>query len=109
MARCCSPVPQGQRVVPASSRTPTSPHANEPVEVRLRKDFRRHRGARMSNAAIRLWFTLLTLLFAAELHAAADPLPSWNDTAPKKAIVSFVERVTKNGSADFVAPAERIA
>jgi len=40
---------------------------------------------------------------------AADPLPSWNDTAPKKAIVTFVERVTKEGSPDFVPPAERIA
>jgi phosphoserine phosphatase len=40
---------------------------------------------------------------------AADPLPSWNDTAPKQAIVSFVEKVTKEGSTDFVPPAERIA
>jgi hypothetical protein len=40
---------------------------------------------------------------------AADPLPSWNDTAPKKAIVAFVEKVTKSGSPDFVPPAERIA
>ena len=40
---------------------------------------------------------------------AADPLPSWNDTAPKRAIVDFVARVTRPGSADFVAPAERIA
>jgi haloacid dehalogenase-like hydrolase len=40
---------------------------------------------------------------------AADPLPSWNDTAPKHAIVSFVEKVTKEGSPDFVPPAERIA
>ncbi len=39
----------------------------------------------------------------------ADPLPSWNDTAPKKAIMAFVERVTKEGSPDFVPPAERIA
>jgi phosphoserine phosphatase len=39
----------------------------------------------------------------------ADPLPSWNDTAPKKAILAFVERVTKDGSPDFVSPAERIA
>ncbi len=38
-----------------------------------------------------------------------DPLPSWNDTAPKKAIVAFVEKVTKEGSPDFVPPAERIA
>ena len=40
---------------------------------------------------------------------AADPLPSWNDTAPKKGIVAFVEKVTKPGTPDFVPPAERIA
>lgn len=39
----------------------------------------------------------------------ADPLPSWNDTAPKKAITAFVARVTKEGSPDFVPPAERVA
>src|ERR1700691_1111935 len=38
-----------------------------------------------------------------------DPLPSWNDTASKKAIITFVERVTKQGSPDFVPEAERIA
>ena len=40
---------------------------------------------------------------------AADPLPSWNDTAAKQAIVEFVEKVTKQGSPDFVPIAERIA
>jgi hypothetical protein len=40
---------------------------------------------------------------------AADPLPSWNDTGPKKAIISFVEKVTKEGSPDFVPVPERIA
>src|SRR5258706_3581856 len=40
---------------------------------------------------------------------AQEPLASWNDTAAKKAIVAFVERVTKQGSPDFVPPAERIA
>jgi hypothetical protein len=40
---------------------------------------------------------------------AQEPLPSWNDTAPKKAIMAFVERVTSQGSPDFVRPAERIA
>ena len=40
---------------------------------------------------------------------AADPLPSWNDTAPKRAIVAFVEQVTKEGSPDFVPVTERIA
>jgi hypothetical protein len=38
-----------------------------------------------------------------------DMLPSWNDTAANKAIFNFVERVTKQGSADFVPEAERIA
>jgi hypothetical protein len=42
-------------------------------------------------------------------QAQPDPLPSWNDTAPKKAIVDFVERVTKEGSPDFVRPEQRIA
>jgi phosphoglycolate phosphatase-like HAD superfamily hydrolase len=40
---------------------------------------------------------------------AANPLPSWNDTASKKAIVSFVGKVTKEGSPEFVPPPERIA
>jgi hypothetical protein len=40
---------------------------------------------------------------------AADPLPSWNDGKAKHAIVTFVERVTKEGTPDFVPAAERIA
>jgi phosphoglycolate phosphatase-like HAD superfamily hydrolase len=51
------------------------------------------------------------LLVAATIVTAnaADPLPSWNDTAPRKALIAFVEKVTKPGSPDFVPPAERIA
>jgi phosphoglycolate phosphatase-like HAD superfamily hydrolase len=41
--------------------------------------------------------------------AAADLLPSWNEGAARKAIVDFVERTTRQGGPDFVAPAERIA
>mgnify|MGYP001818244398 FL=1 len=52
---------------------------------------------------------LLSLLLFASAALAADPLPSWNDTAPKKAIVTFVERVTRDGSTDFVPVPERIA
>ena len=53
---------------------------------------------------------MATLLVLSTLtHAQSDPLPSWNETAPKKAIVDFVELVTTPGSPDFVAPAERIA
>jgi len=40
---------------------------------------------------------------------AQDALPSWNDTGPKKAIVEFVGRVTRQGSPGFVPEAERIA
>ncbi|HET6574808.1 MAG TPA: HAD family hydrolase [Fimbriiglobus sp.] len=46
---------------------------------------------------------------AAAQPPAADPLPSWNDTATKKAITDFVSRVTKEGSPDFVPVPERIA
>jgi phosphoserine phosphatase len=49
------------------------------------------------------WFAVSPAL------ALADQLPSWRDGSSKKAIVSFVERVTTNGSPDFVPPAERIA
>jgi haloacid dehalogenase-like hydrolase len=38
-----------------------------------------------------------------------DPLPSWNDTGARKAIVAFVERVTTEGSPDFVPVPARIA
>lgn len=43
------------------------------------------------------------------LSAAQDPLPSWNDTEPKHAIINYVERVTKVGSADYVPAEDRIA
>jgi len=53
---------------------------------------------------------IATLLVALPLVAAAqDPLPSWNDTAPKKAIIAFVARVTKPGTPDFVPVPQRIA
>ncbi len=40
---------------------------------------------------------------------AADPLPSWHDGAAKASITAFVAKVTKEGTPDFVPPAERIA
>src|SRR4030095_15033857 len=52
---------------------------------------------------------LVILSCVASAVRAQDPLPSWNDTMPKKAIIDFVERVTKDGSPDFVKPEERIA
>ena len=56
-----------------------------------------------------LTFALLALMSIAPAVPQSAPLPSWNDGAAKQAIVSFVERVTKPGSASFVPAAERIA
>ena len=54
---------------------------------------------------------LITILAAAVATAglAQDRLPSWNDTAPRKALLAFVEHVTEEGSPDFVPVPERIA
>lgn len=57
-------------------------------------------------AATRFAFWILVVAAPA---IAAEPLPSWNDGASRKSIVSFVKKVTKEGSPDFVPPAERIA
>ena len=38
-----------------------------------------------------------------------DPLPSWNDGPAKQAILEFVDAVTTEGGADYVAPEDRIA
>jgi haloacid dehalogenase-like hydrolase len=52
---------------------------------------------------------LAATLVCVATSVRAELLPSWNDTAPKRAIVAFVEKVTKKGSREFVPPAERIA
>lgn len=58
----------------------------------------------------RLKFPIVALLGCFTQEAfAADPLPSWNDIGPKQAIVAFIEKVTKEGSPDFVPVSERIA
>ena len=49
------------------------------------------------------------LALTTTIARAADPLPSWNEGAAKKSITVFVEKVTKEGSPDFVPVAERIA
>jgi phosphoglycolate phosphatase-like HAD superfamily hydrolase len=67
-----------------------------------------------------LEFSLMRLVFNAALSSlltlasmaavwAEDPLPSWNEGPTKTAIVEFVQRVTTEGSPDFVRPGERIA
>jgi hypothetical protein len=59
----------------------------------------------------RILWLFFALVFATSTISAqaADPLPSWNDTASKRAIIAFVEKVTTPGSPDYVPPAERIA
>jgi phosphoglycolate phosphatase-like HAD superfamily hydrolase len=58
-------------------------------------------------------FNALLLAFLAAISVAAaqpaDPLPSWNNGATKKAITDFVARVTTQDGADFVPPEQRIA
>jgi phosphoglycolate phosphatase-like HAD superfamily hydrolase/2C-methyl-D-erythritol 2,4-cyclodiphosphate synthase len=64
---------------------------------------------------LRVRLALLLVLMAAVLPAGSihaqvgKELPSWNNTASKKAIVAFVQKVTKRGSPDFVPVPERIA
>jgi len=58
----------------------------------------------------RIALTILAMLaWATSAHAQTDPLPSWNETPTKQAIVAFVAKVTQAGGSDFVPPPERIA
>ncbi|HTP02594.1 MAG TPA: HAD family hydrolase, partial [Anaerolineales bacterium] len=57
-----------------------------------------------------LVLSAILIVFTSALPAlAADPLPSWNDGPAKQSIITFVEKVTKPGSPDFVPVPERIA
>jgi hypothetical protein len=62
----------------------------------------RKMGPRTLARAALLWAIGVSLAFG------QDALPSWNDGPAKAAIASFVSRVTKEGGADFVPPAERL-
>jgi len=53
--------------------------------------------------------SLLPISARAQTTASGGTLPSWNDGAAKQAILNFVATVTREGSPDFVPPAERIA
>ncbi|MEM7682387.1 MAG: HAD family hydrolase [Planctomycetota bacterium] len=80
----------------------------------------KHRIARMGSSLLHgltcrvasLGATLGLAVVGAVLLAAcsaSDPLPSWNDTDTKRAIVAFVESVSDESSPDFVPKPERIA
>jgi phosphoserine phosphatase len=60
----------------------------------------------LSKIAAVLLSAAAAMAFAAPV---VDPLPSWNDTASRRAIVEFVERVTHEGSPNYVPAPERIA
>jgi len=53
--------------------------------------------------------TVLAGAVSRMVSAADDPLPSWNEGAPKKAILQFVHATTDQGSPKFVPEPERIA
>jgi phosphoglycolate phosphatase-like HAD superfamily hydrolase len=61
-------------------------------------------------AEIRLALGALLFVVLAQATAVAqDPLPSWNEGPAKKSVLEFVEKTTREGSPNFVAPAERMA
>ena len=62
----------------------------------------------LSKIAAVLLSAAAAMAFAAPV-SGADPLPSWNDTASRRAIVEFVEKVTQEGSPNYVPVPERIA
>ena len=49
------------------------------------------------------------LICATYAFAQSDPLPTWNDGPSKRAIISFVNSVTREGGSDFVPVPQRIA
>ena len=54
-------------------------------------------------------FAVAALSIGSIAGAQTDSLPSWNDTAPKKAVIAFVEKITRPGTPEFVPEAERVA
>ena len=54
-------------------------------------------------------FAVLLLLTASTAWAQNDPLPSWNESPAKKAIIAFVNAVTQDNGSQFVAIEKRIA
>src|SRR6187431_1438341 len=75
----------------------------------LRREFMRAAFAAAAVAAVpRLAFGQASAP-AVAAKAGADPLPSWNDGACKRAILTFVADVTRKGGPKFVSPVDRVA
>jgi hypothetical protein len=51
----------------------------------------------------------ISAILAEPVLAQNDPLTSWNETPAKRAVIAFVEKVSKEGTPDFVPAPERIA
>ena len=101
-------------------KTAAEPRFTSPVMPRSFKNVPLHGADRVCShltceAAMRSFFQYVVLLLVCAASATdfalaqSDPLPSWNDGTSKRAIADFVARVTREGGADFVTPAERIA
>jgi len=60
-------------------------------------------------AALKTFLLASVLVTGVARAGSVDPLPSWNDTAARRAIISFVRDVTTPNSPRFVPEAERIA
>jgi phosphoglycolate phosphatase-like HAD superfamily hydrolase len=70
-------------------------------------------GTLMKHRVNLIFICLLLLLLAGcatiRTVTGGNPLPSWNDGPPRTAVIDFVQRVTTEGSPDFVPEPERIA
>jgi phosphoglycolate phosphatase-like HAD superfamily hydrolase len=64
---------------------------------------------RLLKSVVALILCAVIGIATAQPKSTDDPLPSWNDSKSKSAIIEFVKRVTTKDSPDFVPAAERIA
>jgi hypothetical protein len=102
----------------ADGTTNTTPHDSHPQPARpLNAAVPILAMAAIASMAIAVWSTPVvappvvapTVPMVAEPPAFADPLPSWNDGATKRAILTFLDDVTRTGATTFVPVPERVA
>jgi hypothetical protein len=65
------------------------------AEIEHSSSFETKRLKPMRPAIVRVSIALVIITIV----QAQDPLPSWNDTGSKKTVLTFFEKVTKEGSA----------
>ncbi len=64
---------------------------------------------KLNPATRRLALAALALTLLAGCRQDSNPLPSWNPTSSRQAVIDFVKKVTDHGSPHYVAPADRLA